>query len=50
MKKLLGLLLILAAAAGVLWGMGEADSGPTEPTVPETTAQTTIPATTEPTT
>lgn len=50
MKKLLGLLLILAAVAGVLWGMGEADSGPTEPTVPETTAETTIPATTEPTT
>lgn len=57
MKKLLGLLLILAVVAGVLWSAREAGPAPTEPSVPSTSEQntqppepTTQPPTTEPVT
>ena len=48
MKKLLGLLLILAVVAGVLWSAREAGPSPTEPSVPSTSEETTQPP--EPTT
>lgn len=48
MKKLLGLLLILAAVAVVVWSVQEANPAPTEPSVPQTTTEATQPPTTNP--
>lgn len=48
MKKLLGLLLILAAVAAVVWSVQEANPAPTEPSVPQTTTEATQPPTTNP--